>query len=208
MVFAHASERPGTVLVLNGPSSSGKSSLARALQARWPGLLLDGGLDRHLGMLPRQYLGPLWSQVYRYGHGADGSVTSVSVGAAGARLHRAMHRAVAALAAAGCDVVVDHVLLEPRWALDLVQALEGVPTVLVGVRLPAEVLAERERARADRTLGQALSQLPAVHAHGSYDLEVDTAVLGADEAADAVLAWLDTGGKPVAAARWRRDLRA
>jgi chloramphenicol 3-O phosphotransferase len=196
----------GTVLVLNGPSSSGKSSLARALQARWPGPLLDAGLDRHLGMLPGDYLGPLWPEVYRCTYALDGTITAVTVGPVGARLHRGMHRAVAALARSGCDVVVDHVLLERRWALDLVRALEGVPTVLVGVRLPAAVLAQRERGRADRTLGQALAQLPAVHSHGGYDVDVDTSVLDADAAADRVRSWLAGGGSPTAAARWRRDL--
>lgn len=199
---------PGTVVVLNGPSSSGKSSLARALQARWRGILLDGGLDRHLGMLPRTYLGTRWTEVYRYTYDADGRVVAIRVGPAGARLHRAMHRSVAALARSGCDVVVDHVLLERCWALDLVRALEGVPTVLVGVRLPAEVLAQREADRADRTLGQALAQLAAVHAHGGYDVEVDTSVLDPDGAAEAVLTWWADGGEPVAAARWRADLGA
>lgn len=168
---------PGTVLVLNGTSSSGKTSLARALQRRWPGPLLEAGLDRHLSMLPRQYLGPLWSQVYPYRHAGDGTISSISVGPVGAQLHRGMHRAVAALARAGCDVVLDHVLLERWLAVDLLQALDGVPTVLVGVQLPREVLAERERGRADRTLGQALAQLPAVHGHGGYDVEADTSVL-------------------------------
>lgn len=203
MMSQHSSGGVGTVVVLNGPSSSGKSSLARALQDRWPGLLLDGGLDRHLGMLPRAYLGPSWSQVYRYAYGPDGTIRAISVGPAGERLHRGMHRAVAALAGSGCDVVVDHVLLERRWALDLVQVLEGVPTVLVGVRLPAEVLARRERERADRTLGQALAQLPAVHSHGGYDVQVDTSVLTPDEAAEVVLGRVGADRPPTAAARWR-----
>ncbi|MDP9365585.1 MAG: chloramphenicol phosphotransferase CPT family protein, partial [Chloroflexota bacterium] len=34
-----------------------------------------------------------------------------------------------------------------------------------------------ERARGDRTLGQARAQLGPVHAHDAYDLEVDTARL-------------------------------
>ncbi|WP_332875442.1 phosphotransferase-like protein [Ornithinimicrobium sediminis] len=106
----------------------------------------------------------------------------------GERLHRGMHRCVAALARSGRDVVVNHVLLERRWAWDLADALAGVLAVLVGVRCPPEVLAARERARADRTLGQAVAQHAAVHAHGGYDVEVDTSSQGPDEAADAVMA--------------------
>nr|WP_122263813.1 hypothetical protein [Ornithinimicrobium cerasi] len=55
------------------------------------------------------------------------------------------------------------------------------------------VLSVREAERTDRTLGQAAAQLPAVHAHGDYDLLVDTGVLTADQAADSVLRWIDSG---------------
>ena len=43
----------GRVIVLNGPSSSGKTSLARAMQAVWHGPLLHIGLDTVIGMLNR-----------------------------------------------------------------------------------------------------------------------------------------------------------
>lgn len=67
------------------------------------------------------------------------------------------------------------------------------------------MLAERERLRGDRTLGQALAQVPVVHAHGAYDLEVDTSTLDPERAADVVLSWL-ADGEPDASARWRREL--
>jgi chloramphenicol 3-O phosphotransferase len=184
------------VIVLNGTSSSGKSTLARCLQDRWPGPLLDAGLDRHLSMLPRRYLGAAWPEVYRYAHAADGTIASVTLGPVGRSLHRAMHRAVAAMARTGVDVVVDHVILDPWTAADLGRALDGVPTALVGVRLEEPELSRRERAREIRTLGQAAAQLPVIHAHVSYDLEVNTGHLTADEAADAVLRWLPAHQPP------------
>jgi chloramphenicol 3-O-phosphotransferase len=55
---------PGTVIILNGTSSSGKSSILRALQDLIEVPLLDAGLDRFLWMLPRRYLNrPLWDEV-------------------------------------------------------------------------------------------------------------------------------------------------
>ena len=93
----------------------------------------------------------------------------------------------AAMARPGPDVVVDHVILDRWTATDLIGALDGVPTTLVGVRLGEPELSRRERAREIRTLGQAAAQLPVVHAHVSYDLEVDTARLSAEGAADGVL---------------------
>jgi chloramphenicol 3-O phosphotransferase len=180
----------GTVVVLNGPSSSGKTTLSRELQDRWHGPLLDAGLDRHLAMLPRRYLSSRWPEIYVYSYAADGSIASISVGPVGERLHRVMHRSVAGLARGGFDVVVDHVLLDGPWAGDLADALSGVPVVFVGVRCPPDVLEARERQRADRTLGQAVAQHAVVHRQGRYDVEVDTSSLDPAAAADVVLAWL------------------
>jgi chloramphenicol 3-O phosphotransferase len=183
----------GRVVVLNGTSSSGKTTLLRRLQDRWDGPLVDGGLDRWLSMLPRRYVGPAWPEVFAYEHDAAGAITAVCPGPVGHRVVRGMHRAAAATARSGLDVVVDHVLLDPAWAGDLAAVLAGLPTLFVGVRLPLAVLVERERDRGDRTLGQAAAQHPVVHAHGGYDLEVDTAELDPDAAADAVLSRLAAG---------------
>ncbi|MCV2392691.1 DUF429 domain-containing protein [Actinotalea sp. M2MS4P-6] len=191
----------GTVIVLNGTSSAGKSSLLTALQDRWPGPLIDAGLDRHLAMLPRRYLGAAWPEVFGY-EWHDGEIARVVPGPVGHRLVRGMHRSAAALAAAGFDVVVDHVLLEPEWASDLTEVLRGTRAVLVGVLCPADPLVQRERERQSRTLGQALAQLPYVHAHGRYDVEVDTSELDVTGARDAVLRWFDAGVEPTALGTW------
>jgi hypothetical protein len=102
--------RPGTIVLLNGASSSGKSSIVRALQTVRDEPALDAGLDRFLWMLPKRYLEPpLWDQVLG---------RAVEAGAPGHRLVRGMHRAIAALSRAGCPVVADHVLVEPAWVAD------------------------------------------------------------------------------------------
>ena len=58
--------------------------------------------------------------------------------------------------------------------------------LFVGVRCPLEVVVAREAARTDRTIGQAAAQFDVVHRAGGYDLEVDTSVLDADEAAERI----------------------
>ncbi len=121
------------VLVLNGTSSAGKSSLASALQARWTEPLLDGGLDRHLATLPRRYLRQQWPQIYTYRYAADGTITQIHLGPAGRRLYHAMHRAAAVTADCGLCVVMDHVLLDRESAVDLAHSLRSVRAALIGV---------------------------------------------------------------------------
>ena len=100
----------GTILILNGTSSSGKSTLLRALQDRLTEPCLDAGLDKFLWMLPKRYLNDatLWSQVMR----------PTEAGPVGLTLVAGMHRAIAALALAGNCVVADHILVDHRWLED------------------------------------------------------------------------------------------
>ena len=186
----------GTIIILNGTSSSGKTSLVRALQDLLDEPFLDAGLDRFLWMLPARYLRPpLWDEVLG---------RAVSAGPEGHRLVSGMHQAIAALSRAGCNVVADHVLVEPRWLEECSLLFADLPAYLVGVRCPLAVLEERERQRKDRTLGQARAQFSRVHAHGLYDVEVDTSLLSPEACALRVRARLDDGTGPVAFKRLRQ----
>lgn len=181
----------GTVILLNGASSSGKTSLLRAFQNLAPEPYLDMGIDKFIWMLPKRYLNqPLWSQVFEYGYSDEDppSITSIRPGLLGDRLIRGMHRAVLALAQEGNNVVVDHVLLEERWLSDCANLFADMKAYLVGVRCPLDVLERRERERRDRTLGQARAQHERVHAYACYDLEVDTSRQSSEECAEAILA--------------------
>jgi chloramphenicol 3-O phosphotransferase len=167
------------VIVLNGTASSGKSSVAFALQEVMPEPYLEIGLDRFLGALPRRYFErPLWDDVL-------GRWTKA--GSVGLQLVAAMHRSLATIAAGGMNVVADHVLVSSEWAADLASAMNDVRAYLVGVRCDLETVVARERDRGDRTLGEAELQYPLVHRHGPYDVEVDTAVLSPTEAARAIV---------------------
>ncbi len=186
---------PGTVVVLNGASSSGKSTLLAALQLALPEPFLAAGLDRFLWMLPARYLDrPLWDDVL-------GRATHA--GSTGHRLVAGMHRAIRALALAGNHVLADHVLVESAWVADCADQLADLPAFLIGVRCPLAVLEARERARQDRTLGQARAQFDRVHAGIAYDLEVDTARHDPEACAQRVLARLHAGA-PSALRQLRR----
>jgi len=183
----------GRVILINGTSSSGKTTLVRALQAALPDPWLEIGIDRFVFALPKRYLDqPLWSEVFRYVRpdGATDGPFRIETGELGRRLVSGMHRTVAALADSGLDVVVDHVLLESEWLDECRRLWAPFDVLFVGVRCPLEVVVERERSRRDRTIGQAAAQFEVVHRAGGYDLEVDTSRLGPEEAAARVVAAL------------------
>jgi len=179
------------IVVLNGTSSAGTTSLAKALQRRLPEPALLVGIDTVVYALPGRWLNPPgWHEVFRYE--GSGDSLSITAGPLGNRLVAGLHRMVAALAGQGWDVLVDHVLLDPSWVRDAGSALAGLPVLSVGVRCPLAEVVRREAARGDRTLGQARAQFHTVHASAGYDLEVDTSVLDPDACA-AVVADAMTG---------------
>jgi chloramphenicol 3-O phosphotransferase len=176
----------GRIVLVNGTSSSGKTTLVKALQAILPDPWLEIGIDRFVFALPKRYLDqPLWSEVFRYvrPNGATEGPFRIETGALGQRLVTGMHMTVAALAAGGLDVIVDHVLLEDAWLEECRRLWAGSEVTMVGVRCPLPVVIERERARRDRTIGQAEAQFAVVHEGRTYDLEVDTSILTPEEAA-------------------------
>ena len=121
----------------------------------------------------------------------------------GRRMLQGMHRAIAAFAAAGNDVIVDDLFLETDTLDDYLDALDGCWVLFVGVRAPLGVVEDREASRAGRFPGTALSHFEAVHAHGIYDLEVDTRQNSPEACAAEVSARLDAESEPTAFAELR-----
>lgn len=147
----------GRLVLLNGPPSCGKTSLAVALReavARpWFHRSLD---DFRQGYLPQYWLGD------------DGSLfRSVMAGYLGA---------LRSLTKAGSDVIAEAVMTRQRRA-SYVEALDSVEVVLVGVRCDLVVARQREQQRTDRLRGPMdlpAAAFEAVHEGLRYDIEVDT----------------------------------
>ncbi len=191
--------RCGTIVMLNGTSSSGKTSILIALQALLDEPYLHAGIDRFFHMLPPRYLwGPQWMEVL--GNPAQ-------PGPVGQSLISGMHHAVAALSRAGNPVLVDHVLVERAWLVECAALFAPLPAYLIGVSCPLLLAEQREYRRNDRAPGQARAYFDRVHAHGVYDFMVDTAAADADTCAQQIQQFLATGAAPVAFSRLSRQYR-
>lgn len=166
-------ERPARIILLNGTSSAGKSSIAKALQDQLARPFLHVRLDDFLAMMPTQLIGHPDGLRFRAGKEDGRPVTEIECGSNGERLFRGMRRAIAALAAAGNDLIVDEVLLFDAMA-DYRPLLAPFQLHLVGIVAPLAVLEAREIARGDRHVGLARWQYHRVHEGLRYDLEVDS----------------------------------
>ena len=170
------------MIVLNGGSSSGKSGIARCLQAVLPDPWLTLGVDTLIQAMPVSSGG----QATGIEFGSDGEVIA---GPEFRTLEAAWIEGIAAMARAGARIIVDEVFLggpasQQRWKA----ALGPLQVLWIGVRCESAVAQAREIARGDRVAGMAASQAGVVHQGVVYDLQVDTTHAEALDCARAIAA--------------------
>jgi chloramphenicol 3-O phosphotransferase len=166
----------GHVIFLNGTSSSGKTTLAKALQDKLPEPYMYVSIDNFFHLYPERFLHPTNRDEAMVLEHLTPAIVS------------GFHRSVAALAHAGNNVLVDHLLQDEGSLEECVEQWVGLDVLFAGVKCPLKVLEQREKERGNRTIGTARNQLGRVHAHGLYDIELDTAKLTVDECVTRIIA--------------------
>lgn len=174
--------RSAQIILLNGVGSSGKSSIAKALQKIADKPFLHVQMDDFCAMLPQALQdhpdGFAFEEISENGK----PLVVIKTGPVGARAMRGMRHAIAAMAAQGNNLIVDDVMLDTEHG-EYAALLSGFETFFVGVFAPLDVLEARERQRGDRMIGLSRWQYERVHRGKKYDLEIDTGSLNPLECA-------------------------
>ena len=144
---------PGKIIVLNGTSSSGKTSIAKSIQSISEDVFLRCPLDSFWDMTPSDI--------------AAGSDNFPN-------MKLAMAKSVKALAETGHNVVVDIIFSGAKTYHEFSSVLQGMDVTIVKVECPLDELNQREIDRKDRKIGLAASQIESVHKDVEYDLVVNT----------------------------------
>lgn len=167
------------IILLNGTSSAGKTTIARALQdtlePRWLYLEFDQFVEMLTDAAPEpdeepdeDDLGP-WL--------ADG-----------------WYRVVGGIAASGFDVIVHDVIVEAFRLEAATRLLAPFDVTFVAVRCPVEVAEQREKDRGDRAVGLVRHQFDLVHADRTYDCEIDTSAMDPPACVAAIIEVVEGGG--------------
>lgn len=156
----------GNVIVLNGTSSAGKTTLARQIQSISPDVYLLCSLDAFWDMTPIGI--PAGSKHFP-------------------NMKLAIAKSVRALAETGHNVIVDIVFCGEKTYLEMVKELNLLNLSIIKVECSLVELEKRELARGDRKRGLAKSQLNTVHKDVVYDLELDTQLFSKEQCAEMVL---------------------
>ncbi|MFC1522893.1 chloramphenicol phosphotransferase CPT family protein [Elusimicrobiota bacterium] len=171
--FADKKCASGHVIVLNGTSSSGKSSIASELQKvlREPYLVFS--IDNFLHTFPL----------------AD---KRFNIANTILPMLRGFYRSAMAYVSEGNNVIVDAVFQDGPHDFKYVQKIfDGAKASFIGVRCNLDELKKRENQRTDRNAGMAEFQFPRVHQGVEYDFEVDTTYTSPRNCADLIIRHLE-----------------
>lgn len=151
---------PGSVIIVNGASSAGKTTLVRAFQRLAPvpfvRFSFDLFLDSHA--LPQDIIRArpdVWAQMRPH-------------------VFAGMHQCLHALASTGNNVICDHIIENAMWRHDLVTRLRDLDVYVVALHCSLPELVRREQARGNRNPGDAANDMAVVHRDMHYDLELDS----------------------------------
>lgn len=147
-----------SIIFLHGASSSGKSTLAKAVQAQINQPFWHISIDhlRDAGVLPSARFA---SKEFDW------------------KAHRAaffdgFHASLAAYAGAGNNLILEHILEGDGWLDHLTHLFRPFDVLFVALHCPVDVLEAREQARGDRPIGSARKDFGTIHQGLRYDLEL------------------------------------
>ncbi len=183
----------GKIILIHGASSSGKSTLSRALQRRLEEPFLHFSIDvlREGGALPMERIreGEFAWPVLRPSF-FDG-----------------FHRCLPALAEAGNNLIVEHIVESREWMDRLVALLASYDVFFVVLHCPLATLEQREIARGDRRIGEAQTDFQELPRLTAFDLALDSTEPIERNAGIAISSW-QTRAQPNAFTRMAEKARA
>ena len=151
---------PGKIIIINGPSSSGKTTLALALQKQLELPFIRFSFDLFLDhqAFPSEQIKSgrfSWEQMRP-------------------SVFRGLHQCLPALATAGNNIIFDHIIETKAWLYELVSLISKLDVFFVGVHCSLPELERRELQRGDRRPGEARQDFETVLSIPTYDLEINS----------------------------------
>jgi len=166
----------GKVILLHGVSSSGKSTIAKALLERFAEIYCHLSVDTFYDMISTNRIFP-----------APGQMS----GGAILQTNKCFHSTIRTFADMGVNCIADTVYINQPFFdfayAEFAQMLAGYDVFIVHVHCDVESLRKREEIRGDRTVGQGEGQLASLHYSDIFDISVDTSANSAENCADLII---------------------
>ena len=180
------------VIFLNGISSSGKTSIAKAIQHISQTPFLHFGVDNIIDLMPSKWLS--FNQYGRDGcyfekyENEYGKAVSCNSGPYGKSVFAMGIKLVQTILDCNLDTVIDEVIWDQNQMEKYNEIFSRHKTTFVRIKCKRESATEREILRGDREIGLANDQFDKVESlMWNYDLTIDTDVTKQFEVAKQIL---------------------
>ncbi|MBA3752274.1 hypothetical protein H0X06_05820 [Candidatus Dependentiae bacterium] len=207
-------QAPTTLVFMIGTPSSGKTSIAKALQKQLTLPYLYAPTDTFVAMLPSSYLPALPREGERHNKqgiyfvketGGSKPCTSVKLGPLAQKLTTGIIAAIAGMGNAGLNVLVEGVIWEKTILEEAARGWKDFRVFFIHINPSLEEAERRESQRKDwftgggRVEGQVCGAHKAVQAFGAiYDLELDTTHMTPEQGAASIIAYMEANPTPTA----------
>lgn len=160
----------GNIIVLNGVSSSGKSTLSKVLMKSLRNYF-HFSIDDFDCMIEKMEEREM----------ENGRLIPIAT-------ERFYHDNIKMFSDYGVNIIADQILHNEETMNDFLEKLHDYPILFVGVHCSGDELLRREAQRRDRPIGQGKSQLSFVHQQNEeYDVEVNTENEPMEQCAEKIL---------------------
>lgn len=166
---------PGKIIILNGPSSSGKTTLALALleQLEMPFIRFSFDLFRDHKSFPLVRINKnefSWAQMRP-------------------SIFQGLHRCIPAIASAGNNILFEHIIETKAWLHEIASLLSALDVFFVRVHCSLSELERREMQHGDRRPGEARQDFLTVSNLFAHDLEINSEHLLEENVTLLIKAW-------------------
>ncbi len=169
------------IIFLNGPSSAGKTTVAKRLQDVFSEPYLHIGIDQLIDCMPVKINS--WEEEREACQGfsrvletdQEGQLIShIKMGPFARKISKTLQDMARLFASQNYNLIIDEIAFGATEVEEWKRTLKNYTVLYVGVRAPLDVLEKRERNREGRVIGSARGQYRKVHESISYDVEIDT----------------------------------
>lgn len=195
--------KPGKIIILNGPSCAGKTSIQKAFQSLmlqedkyWIRLGIDSLFDSPLPEITLDNM-DYWSSrnnlrwVETVKDTEGNTIVPLKIGVEGEKVFYGMNKAVKGYLDAGNNIILDYIAYEKKFIFDLLKILDTFDVTLVKVNISLEELEKREIKRNTSPQGHGRSIYFTLHDDIIYDLVVDSEKNSPDEIAIQIKSFIE-----------------
>jgi chloramphenicol 3-O phosphotransferase len=189
------------IILLNGTSSSGKTTIARIMQEKYDGILLLYGVDTMVQLaFPAKCDFPPYNEqaIKMADTGTDGHPNlKLIVSPYMYPVYSSAIHFYKILSEQGYDIIIDELLFDDNRIKPYFEILKGEKVYFIGIKPQKEVVIKREKERGDRMPGLAAGLYDDVYnPEFKYDLLIDSGKMTPEESADSILDFVKNNTNP------------